>query len=262
MPTSDPMYNAAVWVAFALVVGTVIAAPFVPSPYGRFSNRRLGPAVNARLGWFLMELPATLSFFTFYALGPGRAEPVALFVAGVWSVHYLNRGVVMPLLMRVPAGQGGTFGLMVVSAGWLVTSLHGYLNATWVTTFHPNLSASWFSDPRFIVGSVLYAGGLIANIHADYVLRNLRSREEVARGERPYRIPYGGLFRYVTNASYLAELVAWAGFALVTWSPGGVFIFCISAANLVPRAVSIHRWYREKFPAYPTERRALVPFLF
>ena len=30
-------------------------------------------------------------------------------------------------------------------------------------------------------------------------------------------------------------------------------------ANLAPRARSNHRWYREHFPAYPPERRALVP---
>jgi hypothetical protein len=53
-----------------------------------------------------------------------------------------------------------------------------------------------------------------------------------------YRIPEGGLFRFVTNPSYLAELVFWAGFALFTWSLAGVFILAISMANLIPRARS------------------------
>ena len=35
------------------------------------------------------------------------------------------------------------------------------------------------------------------------------------------------------------------------------------AFNLAPRAVSHHAWYRDKFgDAYPSQRRALVPFLF
>jgi hypothetical protein len=34
-----------------------------------------------------------------------------------------------------------------------------------------------------------------------------------------------------------------------------------TAANLVPRAVAHHRWYRERFADYPAERKALVPFL-
>jgi 3-oxo-5-alpha-steroid 4-dehydrogenase 1 len=35
----------------------------------------------------------------------------------------------------------------------------------------------------------------------------------------------------------------------------------ITIANLVPRAFQTHRWYREKFPDYPSERRVLIPFL-
>jgi 3-oxo-5-alpha-steroid 4-dehydrogenase 1 len=40
-----------------------------------------------------------------------------------------------------------------------------------------------------------------------------------------------------------------------------VFIFAVSAAHLVPRALATHRWYRERFPDYPRERRALIPYL-
>jgi hypothetical protein len=34
-----------------------------------------------------------------------------------------------------------------------------------------------------------------------------------------------------------------------------------TAANLVPRALSHHRWYQANFPDYPHERRALLPGL-
>jgi 3-oxo-5-alpha-steroid 4-dehydrogenase 1 len=30
-------------------------------------------------------------------------------------------------------------------------------------------------------------------------------------------------------------------------------------ANLIPRAISTHRWYHEKFPDYPADRRVLIP---
>ena len=93
------------------------------------------------------------------------------------------------------------------------------------------------------------------------IVRGLRSRNEVAMGERVYRIPRGGLFRFVSSPAYLTELTAWAGLALCTWSLAGVFIFLVSAANLVPRALSTHRWYRERFPEYPRERTALIPYL-
>ena len=40
---------------------------------------------------------------------------------------------------------------------------------------------------------------------------------------------------------------------------GGKPIHPISAANLIPRAITTQRWYREKFPDYPKERKALIP---
>jgi 3-oxo-5-alpha-steroid 4-dehydrogenase 1 len=112
------------------------------------------------------------------------------------------------------------------------------------------------------VGVLLYYSGLLFNLHSDHALRQLRTKEEVAQGVKEYRIPRGGLFEYVSNASYLSERVFWAGFALFTWSLAGVFILTISMANLVPRAIATHAWYREKFADYPPERRILVPFIW
>lgn len=260
--TGDSAYDTALTVAFVIVALTVVGSLFIQSPYGRFADARYGVSLDPRWGWFLMEFPATVSFLVTYFQGPHRFEPFPLFALFVWCCHYLNRGFLMPLAMRVPKGQKSSFGLLVVMVGWVVTSLHGYLNAAYVTTFHPVPGAEWFRDPRFLVGITIYYVGFFANLHADHVLRNLRTKEEVARGERNYRIPMGGLFRYVTNASYTTELLLWIGFAIFTWSPGGVFIFAISAANLLPRAVATHRWYRERFPDYPKERKSLIPFVY
>ncbi len=260
--TGDPAFDLPLTIAFAIVLVTALSAPFVATPYGRFASARWGPALDPRLGWMLMELPASVTFLATYFRGPHCMDPFPLFFSFVWCCHYLNRGFLMPLFMRVPKGQKSTFGLMVIAIGWVVTSLHGYLNAAWVTTYHPETGWSWLGDPRFLVGIALYYGGLAANVHADHVLRTLRTKEEVERGERVYRIPHGGLFERVTNASYFAELVLWAGMAIFTWSPAGLYILAISAANLVPRAISTHRWYRDRFPDYPSSRKILVPFVW
>ena len=53
----------------------------------------------------------------------------------------------------------------------------------------------------------------------------------------------------------------WAGWSLATWSLAGFAILAVSAANLVPRALRNHRWYRERFPDYPPARTARVPCL-
>jgi 3-oxo-5-alpha-steroid 4-dehydrogenase 1 len=100
-------------------------------------------------------------------------------------------------------------------------------------------------------------GGWLVNFQADRILINLR-----ADGFDGYRIPYGGAFRWVSAANYFGEIILWAGWALMAWTLPGLIFVLFSIANLLPRALSIHRWYRETFPdEYPRERKAIVPGL-
>lgn len=260
--TGDPVFDTVLLAGFVMVPLTVVGLLFMKAPYGRFAPERSKLGVGPRLGWFLMELPATLSFWFFYVQGPRALETVPMVLAGLWTLHYANRGFLFPLLMRVPKSAGNTFGLLVLLSGVGVTTMHGYLNATLYSRLGAHLTDGWLLDPRFLGGLAVYAAGFALNVHSDHVLRNLRSKDEVERAERVYRIPRGGGFELVTSPSYLGELLMWSGFAIFTWGLPGVFILAITAANLVPRAVSTHRWYLERFEDYPRSRKVLIPYLF
>jgi 3-oxo-5-alpha-steroid 4-dehydrogenase 1 len=260
--TGDPTFDTVLAAGLALVPLTVLGLQVTKAPYGRFAGERTKLALDPRLGWFLMELPAMVVFWVFYLSGPRRDALVPTILAGIWTLHYLNRGFLFPLLMRVPSGHRGTFGALVLVSGWVVTSMHGYLNGTFFARLGGHLTDAWLTDPRFGIGLAIYAAGFALNVHSDAVVRNLRSREEVARAQKVYRIPRGGGFRWVSSPAYLGELIMWGGFALFTWSLPGVFILGITAANLVPRAIDTHRWYRERFADYPRGRKALLPYLF
>lgn len=253
--SGDPTYDLVFTIAMASTLFVALAGAFVKTPYGRFGTQGFGPAVPPRLGWILMELPALVVFVSSFVAGDRATEIVPGLFLGLWLVHYGNRGFLFPLRMRVRRGAG--FSLTVVVTGWIATAAHGYLNGAWIGGLGTHLTDAWLLDPRFIVGIVLYIGGVALNVFSDATLRELREAREVA-GDG-YRIPYGGAFRFVSCPNYLGELVGWVGFALAAWSPGGLFIFAISSANLVPRAIATHRWYRDHFPDYPPERRALVP---
>ena len=259
---SNETYNLALWCGLIYVVLIIVGAVFVRAPYGRFSSDNYGLSLSPRLGWFLMELPASLSFIFFYFQGDNCFEMVPLFFLGIWLIHYGNRGFIFPFLIRAAKGAKGTFSIMIVGTGWLVTTLHGYLNAVFIGHISEHLTDDWFTDPRFLIGMVIYASGYLMNIHSDAIIRNLRSKEEVQRGEKVYRIPEGGLFKYVTNPSYFTELISFTGFAIATWSLGALFVLAVSAANLIPRAFQVHQWYLEKFPTdYPRDRKVLIPFI-
>lgn len=259
---SDSYFKMALILAYSLVVFVALASIFVDSPFGKFSSDKMGINLGPRLGWFLMELPAPLTFYYFYFKGPNAFNPVPLFFLFVWTGHYLNRGFIFPYLIRAPRGAKSNFSISVVTMGWLVTFLHGYLNATYISSISTHFDNSWFLDPRFLIGISLYYFGFYLNIKSDQIVRNLRTIEELNSGKKIYKIPVGGGFNYVSNPSYLGELIAWFGFALATWSPGGLFIFLISFANLFPRAIATHKWYQKKFEDYPKERKIIFPYIF
>ena len=77
-----------------------------------------------------------------------------------------------------------------------------------------------------------------------------------------YRVPQGGLYRWISCPNYLGEIVQWAGWALATWSLPGLAFAVWTAANLVPRARANQQWYRQRDPDSPPERRALIPWVW
>jgi steroid 5-alpha reductase family enzyme len=115
----------------------------------------------------------------------------------------------------------------------------------------------WLLDARFIVGVLLFITGYAINRWADSKLRRLRGP-----GETDYKIPYGGLYKWISCPNYLGEIIEWFGWAIATWSIPGLAFAIWTLANLAPRARSHHIWYKTHFAAYPQERKALVPWLW
>ena len=114
----------------------------------------------------------------------------------------------------------------------------------------------WLVSPAFIGGVILYTTGYVVTKRSDAILRGLRGP-----GEHGYRTPHGFLYQYVSCPNYLGEIIQWGGWALLTWSDAGLVFLIWTMANLVPRAIAHHKWYRTTFPDYPAQRKALVPFL-
>lgn len=216
-------------------------------------------------------LPARLFFkiFEFHiynVLRPGSnsAKPVPLIFAALYLIHYANRGWFFPLNIRVASCAKSSFSITVVLSGFFVTSIHGYLNARWYSEHCSYLDWDWLFSPTCIIGLTIYEISFWSTIYCESIMRNLRDPSPGAAQEQPrYKIPTGFLFKYVTSPQYFTELAGFAGWAIMTWSPAGLFIFLISCANLIPRAIASHKWYHEKFKGeYPTERKILIPFVW
>jgi len=260
-------YGALVALELLLAIATFAGLRFVRAPYGRYATDRWGPTVPARIGWLVMESPAALVFAGFYLTGAHRADLVPLILLVLWQTHYVYRAFVYPWRLRGSTRMPVVIALMAVA----FNLLNGYINARWVAQYG-DYPARWLADPRFLAGTVLFVAGLAVNRDADRRLRALRAAGD-ARGAGPsqrstgetagsgYRIPHGGLYRWVSCPNYLGEIVQWFGWALLSWSPAGLAFAVYTTANLLPRGIDHHAWYRDRFDGYPAERRAVIPFL-
>jgi len=233
-------------------IGAFIVFPtlfFIPAPYGRYV-RGEGRTVSRKLGWIVMESAAVFVFLNAFLIGPYLTRMSFVFLL-LWMVHYIPRTFVYPFLQR---GRSQPFPLLVVLLGLGFNVISGYLNARYLFKYSGGYPTSWLLDVRFVVGTVLFVIGYGINRHSEHILRSLREP-----GESGYKIPRGGLFRWVSSPHYLGEIVMWGGWALATWSLPGLTLFLWTIANLAPRAWTYHNWYLHRFRDYPAERKVLIP---
>lgn len=247
------------WVVLASWLGlALLTVPFllwIAAPYGRHMREGWGPRIPRAAGWVIMESPA-LWMFALVALPTLRWQSTAaLALSAMYLSHYVYRVLVYPFRLR---GGNKQMPLSIVSFALLFNLANGYLQGYWLHGLGPVYPAGWLSDPRFVIGALLWASGLAINLHADEVLLHLRGPND-----KGYKIPYGGLYRWISCPNYFGELVEWSGFALACWSPPAAAFAIWVAANLLPRARTHHLWYRETFgETYPRERRAVIPFVY
>ena len=236
-----------------VAIPTAVALIWLTAPYGRHARGGWGPTVPNRVGWILMELPACVGFAAIFFLGRRSLELAPLVLLAIWQIHYVHRTFIFPFRLRA---TGKRMPLAIPAMAIVFNSLNAYVNARWISHLG-DYGVAWLTDPRFLVGAAVFFTGLAINLHADTVLIHLRKP-----GETGYKIPQGGLYRYVTCPNYFGEILEWIGWAIMTWSLAGVAFAIYTAANLAPRAISNHKWYLEKFgDEYPKARRALIPFV-
>lgn len=239
-----------------VALGTFVTLFRVSAPYGRHTRAGWGPTISATLGWVLMEAPSAVVFAAWWwAASPERrfSAPGLVFLL-LWELHYVHRAFVFPFRRR---GGQACMPWSILSMGALFNVVNATLNARWLYALGPARDVGWFGDPRFWIGLLLFGVGYFINQQSDQILFNLRKP-----GETGYKIPHGGLYGLISCPNYFGELVAWLGFALLTWSPAAAVFVIWTAANLIPRAATHHRWYRARFPDYPATRRAILPWLY
>lgn len=245
----ETVYRYALIFQFAVSPVILLTLLFVSAPYGKFSRGGWGPRINSLVAWIVMELPAVAAIAVFAIVYRDSIGWGWVFLA-IWEFHYIYRTFIYPVSMH--HGRK-TFPLSMAISAMVFNVLNGFINGTHLFRLRPLTDPSWFSDPRFIIGLILFGVGFA--IHFDSDRRILKQKP----GPGHYIIPRGGMFRFVSGPSYLGEIIQWTGWAILTWSPAGLAFAVFTFANIFPRGLSGHKWYKENFEDYPAGRKAVIP---
>ena len=240
------------WIAFAVILMPVQLK--ITAPYGRHASRKWGLTIPYRRGWVLMEIVSPLTFAHFFYHGTAEKTAALWFIFALWMAHYLNRAFIYPLRAKM---TGKRVPLAIVVSAAFFNLVNGFLNGYFLGNLAEDYGNSWLHSPQFIAGALLFFIGAAINIHSDNILLALRQH-----GETGYKIPQGGLFRWISCPNLFGEIIEWTGFAILCWNLPAASFAIWTAANLIPRALSHHRWYKEKFEKYPAERKAVLPGFF
>ncbi|KAK4377533.1 hypothetical protein RND71_003829 [Anisodus tanguticus] len=262
MFSDENVYNFIIFFIFLMALPTFILAQLFTSPYGKHhSSSSSGTTISPPIAWAFMESPTLWLTFLIFRFGKNYANPLAYLLISPFLFHYTNRTIIYPLRLYFgskPNSKKSTshFPLNIAVTAFIYNILNSYIQCRWVSHYANYESNEWFWV-RFCGGLIVFGLGMVVNVWADGVLLGLKSQGG------GYKIPRGGLFEYVSCPNYLGEIVEWLGWALMTWSWAGLAFFVYTCANLVPRAVSNHKWYVEKFGEdYPKNRKAVFPFLY
>ena len=254
---SKEAFEILIWVMLGMAAVVFVSLYFVNAGYGQFRSRQWGWSINNKVAWTLMEAPVFVVMAAIWWLSGHSLHVPELVLFGLFELHYFQRSFVFPWLMtgksRMPVAimlMGITFNVIngVMQGGGLY----------------------WFPNPDFaegagyllrwnaLAGIALFVAGLIINWHSDHVIRHLRQP-----GDTRHYLPQRGMYRYVTSANYLGELMEWVGFALAAATPVAWVFPIWTAANLVPRAHAIHKKYREEFGNEAVgARKRIIPFIY
>ena len=119
----------------------------------------------------------------------------------------------------------------------------------------------------YIFGITTFLCGMFINIYSDYSMIKQRKKNKDQSIGSKYIIPRGFMYELISCPNYFGELTEWLGFFVLSNSFNGLVFFVSTFANLFPRALQYHEWYKNKFKEEFSNdeelasRKAIIPFM-
>ena len=237
-----------IWVTIAVI--TFIYLFYESAPYGRHIKEGWGLNISARLGWIVMESPCVVLMIAYALVVKDQLELMHLIFLFLWLTHYVHRTFVYPFAIKF---TNPLMPISIAASAFFFNIINVSIQAYGIFYF-TQYTDDWLTSITFILGLVFFTVGMFINIKSDYIM--VRLKKEKGPG---YHIPDSFLYKYISAPNYFGEIIEWIGWAILTWSISGIVFLVWVLANLFPRAMSHHKWYKNKFENYPKNRKAIIP---
>lgn len=238
----------AIWVFVAIC--TFIYLFYESAPYGRHIKNGWGIDIPARLGWIVMESPCVILMIAFSITVKGQLETIHQIFLLLWLTHYVHRSFIYPFAVEMTNPK---MPISIALSAFFFNIINVSIQAFGIFYF-TEYASDWMLSPTFITGLSLFLIGMFINLRSDYYIASMKKRKGPG-----YHIPNGFLYKHISAPNYFGEIIEWLGWAILTWSISGVIFLIWVIANLFPRAISHHKWYKNKFENYPQNRKAIIP---
>jgi len=237
------------WLILAIIIFIVLLQ--INAPYGKFFNKNFGFSINYKLGWFIQEIVSPISFSFFFFCGPIQKNVITWIFFSIWILHYIYRSIFYPLRMNKNSSE---IPIIIMLSAVIFNSINGFTNGFYFSNVN-HYDPLYYMNLNFIFGIIVLIIGIYINLTADNILIRLKSKNQ------GYIIPEGKLYKYISCPNYFGEMLEWLGFAIMTFSLPAFIFFLWTVANLFPRAIATHKWYKKTFDDYPSKRKAILPFI-
>ncbi|MAQ97705.1 MAG: hypothetical protein CMD50_00200 [Gammaproteobacteria bacterium] len=237
-----------IWVAIA--IGTFIYLFFENAPYGRHIKKGWGLSIPTRAGWVIMESPCVILMIAYALIIRDQLQIVHQVFLIIWLTHYVHRTFIYPFAIEITNPK---MPISIAASAFFFNIINVSIQAFGIY-YYTQYSDAWLSSSIFIFGFSLFLLGMYINVKSDYIMIALKKNKGSG-----YHVPDSFLYKYISAPNYFGEIIEWIGWAILTWSISGVVFLIWVIANLFPRALAHHKWYKSKFENYPKKRKAIIP---
>lgn len=225
---------------------------FIKAYYGKFySSKSLLPPIPSHISWIIQEIPCVI--ITVYYIFLYKNLLFKLIFIIPFLLHYIHRSLIFPFM--ISSSKNNPFEITLMAFTFCV------FNATIQNRsvfLYINYTINDVLSIQFVFGCVVMITGMTINIYHDYYMIKLRNKKK----GQGYILPYGFLFNFISCPNYFGEIIEWGGYWMLSGNFSAFVFFISTLANLFPRAIKYHHWYKEKFREdFPLSRKAIIPFV-